>query len=184
MREARWSSFPCPSKKLSGSCFALWFELSLAGLASSDSSARGSANIIIDSISLSYLYAAGSRFLFRFVLLLHRAHKRADYSDLLSDVLVKVETVLFGRAKLHKVVIERFLADLDLSGSLFKRHLYDDSVFLIASVEKPPETHLLNNFLDGALLDARLALLLFLVTFRFGVVLCKNKNVSKLVTVD
>ncbi len=92
-------------------------------------------------------------------------------------MLVKVETVLLGRSKLHKVVIKRFLADLDLSGSLFERHLDNDPVFLVACVKQTPETHLLNDFLDGALLDARLSILLFLVTFCFRVVLSTNKNV-------
>ena len=79
-------------------------------------------------------------------------------------MLLKLKTVLFGRAELHQVVIQALFADLDSLSSVFERKLNKLALVVAATVEQPPLADLGNHFLDGAFLDARLASVVLLVT--------------------
>lgn len=84
------------------------------------------------------------------------ADERADDADFFVNMFVEVKTVLFGGAQLHEVVVKRLLADFDFLGSLLKRHFNKDTVLVEASVQQPPQTHLLDHCLDCPFLNARL----------------------------
>ena len=54
------------------------------------------------------------------LLLLLFSDERSNDTNFVLSVLLEFKTVLFGRAELHKVVIEGFFADLDALSSLIE----------------------------------------------------------------
>lgn len=93
------------------------------------------------------------------LLFLLLAYEGANHSHFVVVVLVEVEAELLGGAQLHQVVVERFLGDLHLGGCILERHLDELAILVEARVELAPLVDLLDDFLNCAFLDARLALI-------------------------
>ena len=84
----------------------------------------------------------------------------SEHADLLVSVLRKVESELLAKSQLQQIIVERFLAHLDLQSGIFQgpalQLLLARPLVLhkYSIVELAPGADLLDDLLDGPLLGA------------------------------
>lgn len=86
-----------------------------------------------------------SLFLVLSLLLLNKGAQSANFVVL---VLLEVKVILFTKAELKQVVVQRLLAHIDFRGGVFERVPHQVPLSQHSVVQSPPEAHFLDDFFD------------------------------------